>query len=85
MLSVLGYHVGDTLTVNAKVRECILEYAFEQHLPPVGDAIYFHEWGKPANARRLQKLANTLASLARNAKRRRTASFERAIREWSRI
>jgi hypothetical protein len=83
MLSVLGYHVGETITVNAKVRECILEYVFEQHLPPVGDAIYFHEWGKPETARRLQKLANTLASLARNAKRRRTASFERAIHEWA--
>jgi hypothetical protein len=36
----------------------------------------------PSTARRLQKLANTLASLARNAKRRRTASLDRAIHEW---
>jgi hypothetical protein len=41
MLSLLGYHVGETLSLHPSIRESILEYAFEHHLPPIGDAIYF--------------------------------------------
>jgi hypothetical protein len=82
MLSLLGYHVGETLPLHPSIRERILEYAFEHHLPPVGDVAYFREWGEPQSAHRLQKLANTLAALARNAKRRDTAILARAINEW---
>ena len=82
MLSLLGYHVGETLTLHPSIRESILQYAFEHHLPPVGDVAYFDEWGEPRGARRLQKLANTLASLARNAKRRDPLTLSRAISEW---
>jgi hypothetical protein len=35
MLSLLGYHVGETLSLHPSIRESILEYAFEHHLPPV--------------------------------------------------
>ncbi len=82
MLKLLGYHVGETQPLHPSSRESILEYAFEHHLPPVGDAIYFHEWGEPRSSRRLRKLANTLASLTRNAKKRDPWSLSRAIREW---
>jgi hypothetical protein len=82
MLSLLGYHVGETLSLHPSIRESILEYAFEHHLPPVGDVAYFDEWDEPRSARRLQKLANTLASLARNAKRRDPLTLSRAISEW---
>jgi hypothetical protein len=82
MLSLLGYHVGETLSLHPSIRESILEYAFEHHLPPIGDAIYFGEWSEPRSARRLQKLANTLASLTRNAKRRDPVALSRAIDEW---
>jgi len=82
MLSLLGYHVGEVLPLHPSIRERILEYAFEHHLPPVADVPYFHEWGEPRSARRLQKLANTLAALARNAKRRNAAALARAIDEW---
>jgi hypothetical protein len=61
MLSLLGYHVGETLSLHPAVRESVLEYAFECHLPPVNDIAYFEEWGEPRSARRLMKLANTLA------------------------
>jgi hypothetical protein len=82
MLSLLGYHVGETLPLYPSIRECILEYAFQHHLPPVGDVTYFREWGEPRSARRLQKLANTLAALTRNARRRDAAALARAIDEW---
>jgi hypothetical protein len=39
-------------------------------------------WGKPRTARRLQKLANTLAALTRNAKRRDSMSYAKAIDDW---
>jgi len=57
MLSLLGYHVGGALPLHPSLRERILEYTFEHHLPPVADVPYFHEWGEPRSARRLQKLA----------------------------
>ena len=82
MLSLLGYHVGETQPLHPSIRESILEYTFEHHLPPVGDRAYFNEWGEPRNSRRLRKLANTLASLTRNAKRRDSWRLSRAIREW---
>ena len=82
MLSLLGYHVGETLPLRPTLRESILEYVFEHHLPPVGDVAYFGEWGEPQSPRRLRKLANTLASLTRNAKRRDPLRFSRAIDEW---
>lgn len=82
MLSFLGYHVGEMQPTPKGVRWCILEYAFECHLPPLDDRVYLLEWGEPKSARRLNKLANTLASLTRNAKRRDTLSLARAIDDW---
>ena len=82
MLSLLGYHVGETLSLHPSIRESILEYAFHHHLPPIADVPYFQEWGEPGSAGRLEKLANTLAALARNAKRRDAAALARAIDEW---
>lgn len=81
-LSLLGYHVRETQPVRPAIRESILEYTFEHHLPPVGDVAYFNEWGEPRDSRRLRKLANTLAALTRNAKRRDPWGLSRAIREW---
>src|ERR1700737_469143 len=37
----------ETLPLHPSIRERILEYAFEHHLPPVADVLYFHEWGEP--------------------------------------
>jgi hypothetical protein len=82
MLNLLGYHVGETQPLHPSIRESILEYIFEYHLPPIPDVAYFHEWGEPRSSGRLRKLANTLASLTRNAKRRDPWSLSRAIREW---
>jgi len=82
MLSLLGYHVGEMQPTPPGIRRRILEYVFECHLPPLKDRIYFLEWSGPQTAQRLNKLANTLAALTRNAKRRDTVSLARAIDDW---
>jgi hypothetical protein len=48
---------------------------------PLGDLAGLAE---PRTAQRLYKLANTLAALIRNAKRRDAVSMERAINDWER-
>lgn len=82
MLSYLEYRVGELQPTPRGDRWCILEYAFECHLPPLNDRDYLSEWGEPQTTQRLSKMANTLAALTRNAKRRDTVSFARAIDDW---
>ena len=82
MLGFLGYHVGKTEPTRRDFRRCVLEYVFECHLPPLNDRCYFLEWGQPGTTQRLKKLANTLAALTRNAKRRDAVSYARAIGDW---
>ena len=78
----LGYHVGETNPAPPNVRWRILEYAFECHLPLLDGPTYYLEWGTPLTAQRLKKMANTLAALTRNAKRRDTMSYAKAIDDW---
>jgi hypothetical protein len=82
MLGFLGYHVGEMQPTSPPVRWRVLEYAFECHLPPLNGPAYYSEWGEPGTPRRLAKLANVLASLTRNAKRRDTVCFASAIKDW---
>lgn len=82
MLSYLGYHVGETQQTSRHMRRHILEYVFEYQLPPLDSHDYYLEWGQPQTAQRLRKLANTLAALTRNAKRRNGISYAKAIGDW---
>jgi hypothetical protein len=82
MLSFLGYHVGEMQPTPQVMRWHILEFAFECHLPPLNGRDYYSEWGAPLTAQRLNKTVNTLAALARNAKRRSGSSWARAIEDW---
>jgi hypothetical protein len=52
------------------------------HLPPLDGPAYYLEWGMPLTAQRLKKMANTLAALSRNAKRRDAISYASAIGDW---
>jgi hypothetical protein len=82
MLSYLDYHVGETRPTAPGIRRCILEYVFECHLPPLDGPSYYSEWGQPLTAQRLRKLANTLAALTRNTKRKNSISYTQAIDDW---
>jgi hypothetical protein len=82
MLSYMGYHVGSTNGRTTKVREAILSQVFEGVLPPSFPINYMNQWGRPGTPARLQKLAETVAAFARNAKRRDDTKLMAAIRDW---
>jgi len=82
MLSFLEYHVGNVRGEPESVRRLILRRVFECTLPPVAGREYMAQWGENASPKRLHKMAVSIASFARMFKRRRSSSFDDAIREW---
>jgi hypothetical protein len=82
MLDAFDYHVGKSHGIASGARRHILRFLFEERLPLVYDTAYTAEWGQPATARRLQKLAETIAALTRNAKRNTGRDYAQAISEW---
>lgn len=84
LLSYMGYHVGNTQGVVTGKRRKILTEVFYDPVPPLFPRYYLEQWGAPSSAHRLRKLAETLASLIRNAKRRRDIdSYAKAIDQWT--
>ena len=82
MLKVMGYGVGKKSAVSVDRRLAILSYVFMGRLPPVNDTHYMQEWGRPRSNRRLRKIANSLATFARNARRKKSGSWDQAITNW---
>lgn len=81
LLSYCGYKVGAN-GLPLDPRRKILDAIFLAQLPPIDDPVYRAQWGEPRSAKRLQKLAETMAAFVRNAKRRDAARMEKSIREW---
>lgn len=81
VLAAIGYHVGRT-GLATDIRRRLLDFVFSDELPPVDSEAYMRTWGAPGSAARLQKLAESLAAFARNAKRRDTDALLAAIRHW---
>ena len=77
----MGYAVGQLGAYRTRRRQ-VLDYVFNEKVPKVQSYEYMAGWGEPGSAKRLQKLANSLATFARNARRRRTSDMEHAIAEW---
>lgn len=82
LLQYVGYRVGSTNGEQRRVRERILAELFGGHLPPAFPTTYLDDWGTPGSAARLQKIAETIAALTRNARRRRDSRMAAAIRDW---
>lgn len=82
MLAYLGYHVGLSSTLNAQQRKRLLDRVFAMRLPPLNGVAYMRQWGTPNTATRLKKIAESLASFVRNAKRRKNPNLSEAIRQW---
>lgn len=82
MLKFMGYGVGSKAALSADRRRAILNYVFMGRLPPVNDSHYTQEWGRPRSNRRLRKIANSLAAFARNARRKKSSSWNHAIANW---
>ena len=78
----LGYKVGNIEGEPQAIRERILAEVFTGPIPPVFPKQYIAQWGRPSSVARLQKMAETIASLTRNAKRRRDHRMYEAIQDW---
>lgn len=81
LLRFMGYTVGQS-GCHRRGRQEILDYVFNCTLPRVQSEAYMAGWGANGSSDRLKKLANCIATFAKNAKRRRNASMELAIAEW---
>lgn len=84
VLGYLGYQVGEKSTLTEAHRHAILRRVFRMHLPPIESPDYMAEWSKPESAGRLKKMANSIASFARQAKRQSSRHMGEAIDSWER-
>lgn len=82
MLSALGYHVGSTSGLPTHARRFLLAQIFSMPLPLVHSWRYSREWAEPESPARLRKMAETIAALVRNAKRRGGGRLGQATAEW---
>ncbi|HIF9126983.1 TPA: hypothetical protein ACX6QH_002681 [Photobacterium damselae] len=80
MLKGVGYSVGMNGLPTDQRRE-LLSNVMSQPLPYVISYTYHREWGEPSTTERLKKLANTIASLAKNSKRS-SKNTSQAINDW---
>ena len=79
-LTAIGYHVGVTRGLDEKDRRKLLEMAFKQKIPAVGDEAYMKEWGRPNHSKRLWRIAH---HIKREAEKRKTIdSMRHACRHW---
>lgn len=82
MLSYLGYRVGVTKGLTENTRRRILDGIFAGGLPPLNGPEYVKGWAAPRSAPRLKRMAEEVARLAIDAKRKRSANMDSAISEW---
>jgi hypothetical protein len=80
-LKKLGYTVGRTHGLPANERRVILKNAYLGPLKRVHSDEYMQDWGQPRTRRRLWRIANHLAWLARS--KRNIPNFETAIDHWA--
>jgi hypothetical protein len=80
MLKACGYRVGRS-GLEPATRQIILSDLYLRPLPASISSDYDLEWGKPQSRVRLQKLANCIATFARNAKRN-GPQLDVAIHDW---
>lgn len=81
ILSVMGYRVGQA-GVSVYKRRDLLDHIYESRLPKVHTTEYMAGWGSPKSATRLRKLAESIASFTRSAKRNNAARYATAISDW---
>ena len=80
LLSDMGYRVGNNGVAKSRRWE-ILDDVYLKELRLHLDKSYLAEWGRPKSSQRLKKLAETIAALTRNAKRK-NSNYAAAIHEW---
>ncbi|MDP1874826.1 hypothetical protein [Phenylobacterium sp.] len=80
-LKALGYVVGNE-GKPAALRRAILKRVFEGSIPPLFPPTYLRAWGVPKSPGRLERIADSIASFARSAKRRDPEALAEAIADW---
>ncbi|MEP0314828.1 MAG: hypothetical protein ABJL57_17685 [Hyphomonas sp.] len=83
VLSLFGYSVSGELGLSPNERHHILDVVFQAEIPPFASWERLLEWDGPASALRLRKMANCLASFARNGKRRHEAHMAAPVAKWT--
>lgn len=81
-LGLFGYKVGKTQGWSQSKRQKFLSDFIELELPQIVSQRFGDKYGRPRSAKRLLAVANLIASLTRNAKRRNAHSMRYAIRDW---
>ena len=83
VLAASGYRVGVKDGVTEAVRRKLLNHIFlDDDLSDVEDLVYAQEWGDRKTGPRLKKIADSLATFAKNAKRNSYVNYDVAISEW---
>ena len=82
ILGYLGYHVGKSSELSAVSRQSLLSRVFEGSLPPINGPKYMEDWGHRGTPSRLRKMAESIASAVKSAKRRNHADYSVAIEHW---
>lgn len=86
LLLFYGYRVDKKNAKPSNEREIILSDIYENEILSTAkkkfDTAYIAKFGEPKTGKRLKQIASTIASFARNAKRRKTHDFSFAINNW---
>jgi hypothetical protein len=80
LLKGMGYRVGMNGLPEFS-RRTILDKVYNQRLPDSFDKEYLRDWGTSRSSKRLKKMASSIASFIRNAKRRQN-DMSQAISDW---
>jgi len=82
VLSKLNYHVGISQGGPEAYRRHTLAKAFEGPLPLNLPRFEVDQWGPEQSAKRLRKIAYSIATFVKNAKGRNPVALDVAIMEW---
>lgn len=83
LLAMSGYRVGRTNGRRRSDRRRLLNFLFlKDDLRDIDDLSYAAEWGSPKSSQRLKKIAESIAALTRNAKRRSRHNMRYAVADW---
>lgn len=81
LLGHLGYTVGEQ-GLGTFDRQTILDKVYEMEtLPQVSNQMYREQWGEPETAKRLKKMAWSIATFRKNHLRQPN-TYAKAIRHW---
>ena len=81
LLGFMGYRVGVS-GAPSRNRQALLRDVYCGILPKVNSHEYMSGWGGPKSARRLKKMAESIASFVRNHRRRSEGASSLTVKQW---